>query len=75
MGEQERCMQCGQQLNEAVYAVYKGTGQQTQEDGTDQVAGFLCEGCRGKHKIKGLRNLNELQKLQKLKDMMNSTSS
>lgn len=60
--QQERCMACGTLVAECVYAVY--AGKSTGKKGEDEdVAGFLCEPCGRKHKMKPIRPKNPFAKL------------
>ncbi|MEW9668914.1 hypothetical protein [Ammoniphilus sp. 3BR4] len=62
MEDRELCLECGSLVHEQIYAVYTGKD--------EEIAGFLCDSCRQKKKVKGLRNKNELHKLAALKEML-----
>jgi uncharacterized protein with PIN domain len=67
--QQELCLECNKPLDEKVYAVYRGNlGEKESEE---EVAGFLCEKCRTKKKIKPIHNRREWDKLEKLKQLLN----
>ncbi|RXT07797.1 hypothetical protein [Ammoniphilus sp. CFH 90114] len=58
----DKCLECDRHVSERIYAVYTGKD--------DEVVGFLCDACRHKKKVKGLRNVNELEKLASLKNLL-----
>lgn len=66
----ECCLECGDTLNDNTYAIYRTKNKSNKENEQEEVAGYLCERCRTKHKIKAVRNVNELEKLLKLKDSL-----
>lgn len=67
MEQKEPCFQCGEPVNERIYAVYWSKDIPEKDISKDDVAGFLCDSCRGKNKVKGLKSRNEWNKLEELK--------
>lgn len=70
MEEQDRCYQCEEKLDALVYAVYRG-GKNKAED-ADDVVGYLCNRCRGTHKVKPLKGANDWKELEELKKLLQS---
>lgn len=66
----EECLECGRAVDELVYAVYWGKDDAQRQIQKDDIAGFLCDRCREKKKVKSLKNKNELHKLAALKDLL-----
>jgi hypothetical protein len=64
----EQCMECSGILTVKTYAIYKPKSKSNKKNDIEEIAGYLCEKCRSKHKIKPMRNINELEKLLKLID-------
>lgn len=62
MEDRELCLECAGVVRERIYAVYTGKD--------EEIAGFLCDSCRLKKKVKGLRGKNDLHKLAALKGML-----
>ena len=70
---EEKCMACGKQVVQQVYAIYH-TGTAGKKDGDEGVAGFLCELCGRKHKMKPIKPKNPFAKLEQLKTKAESDS-
>lgn len=68
MEEHDHCFQCGEELDDFVYAVYRGKSQK--EDEADDVIGYLCNRCRGTYKVKALKGKNDWKKLEELKKLL-----
>jgi CRISPR/Cas system-associated protein Csm6 len=69
----EHCLECGEILTDSTYAIYRSKNKSNKENsdnGQEEIAGYLCERCRTKHKIKPVKNINEFEKLLKLKDSL-----
>jgi YgiT-type zinc finger domain-containing protein len=66
LNQEERCMACGKQVVERIYAVYH-SGVAGKKDEVENVSGFLCESCGRKHKMKPIKAKNPFAKLEQLK--------
>ena len=66
MSVEQDCLQCGNSIQNTVYAVYANHKKGEEE----VVAGFLCEGCAKKNKYKPIKKENPFQKLERLKAML-----
>ncbi|MCI1692777.1 hypothetical protein [Aneurinibacillus aneurinilyticus] len=64
--QEERCMACGKAVMELVYAIYR-SGASDKKDEAESIAGFLCETCGRKHKMKPIKHKNPFAKLEKFK--------
>lgn len=71
MEERDQCFQCGNKLDALVYAVYRGSKGKNEEV-ADDVIGYLCDNCRGTHKVKALRSTSNWEKLEELKKSLQS---
>lgn len=60
--QHERCVACGAEVAEPIYAVYD-SGSSGKKGEEEDVAGFLCESCGRKHKMKPIRQKNPFTKL------------
>ncbi|WP_134701440.1 hypothetical protein [Ammoniphilus sp. YIM 78166] len=70
MENREPCLECGGPVDELVYAVYWGKDDPKKGIQQDDIAGFLCDRCREKKKVKSMKNRNELHKLAALKNLL-----
>lgn len=70
MEDKEQCLECGKHIAELIYAVYSGREDAQKHLEKDAIVGFLCDACRQKKKVKGLKNKNELHKLAALKNLL-----
>ncbi|MMZ56064.1 hypothetical protein D1872_179420 [compost metagenome] len=64
--QEERCMACSKPVVELVYAIYHSEASD-KKDEAESIAGFLCETCGRKHKMKPIKPKNPFAKLEKLK--------
>jgi hypothetical protein len=65
------CLECGEKLTDYTYAIYWGKEKLDKRNDQEEIAGFLCDRCRSKHKIKPVKSRNELEKLERLKELLN----
>ncbi|MED0674340.1 hypothetical protein [Aneurinibacillus thermoaerophilus] len=68
MNRDETCMACGKPIQERVYAVYRSAAENKEEE--KNVAGFLCNVCSKRHKMKPVGRKNPFVKLEKLKERL-----
>lgn len=69
MSVEQDCLQCGNSIQNTVYAVYAVYANHKKGE-EEVVAGFLCEGCAKKNKYKPIKKENPFQKLERLKAML-----
>ncbi|WP_047151084.1 hypothetical protein [Aneurinibacillus tyrosinisolvens] len=64
------CMECGRAIAVPVFAIYHGQDDEKNGTAKEEAAGYLCDVCSKKHKMKPVRNTEGFAKLEGLKRML-----
>jgi hypothetical protein len=69
--QNNQCLECSQQLDQLVYAIYRSHDKNQASDNENSIVGYICDICRKKHKMKALRgNDDHLKKSEQLKALL-----